>query len=241
MINILNSKKPLNIKKCDFICDRELDKKLNKFDLTKQLNKHCINLFVAPPKSGKTSFLYSLFATNSLLKKVYHSIYLFQPSHSRASMSDNIFDELPEEQKFDELTVENLQQVVDSIKAEEPEYNSCIIFDDVGAYMRDNGVKQLLKEIAMNKRHYHVSVFILCQTWKSIEPSIRMLVDNYFIWKCSKLEMKNIFDEVLSMHSDKSDEINNLVYDKAHNFLMLTPLDRKIFKNWDQIIISNNL
>lgn len=237
MINILNSKKPHDIKRCEFICDKELDKKLNKFDLTKQLNKHCINLFIAPPKSGKTSFLYSLFKTPSLLKKVYHTIYIFQPSPSRASMSDNIFEELPDEQKFDELTVENLQQVVDNIKNDDAEFNSCIIFDDVGAYMRDNGVKQLLKEIAMNKRHYHVSVFILCQTWKSIEPSIRMLVDNYFIWKCSKMEMKNIFDEIFPIHNNISDEINDIVYDKQHNFLMLSPLEKKMFKNWDEIMI----
>ena len=40
--------------------------------------------------------------------------------------------------------------MVETIKnevEEEPEINNVIIFDDMGAYLRDNNVKQLLKEI----------------------------------------------------------------------------------------------
>ena len=69
-------------------------------------------------------------------------------------MKDKLFDELDENKKFDELTYENLKYVVETIKnkvEEEPEINNVIIFDDMGAYLRDNHVKQLLKEIVMNQ------------------------------------------------------------------------------------------
>ena len=57
------------------------------------------------------------------------------------------------------------EYVVDTIKieVEEENVNNCIVFDDMGAYLRDNKVKQLLKGIVMNRRHY-----------KSIEPDIRI-------------------------------------------------------------------
>ena len=41
--------------------------------------------------------------SKKLLSKVYDKIYLFQPEQSRQSMKDKLFDQLPEEQKFDEL------------------------------------------------------------------------------------------------------------------------------------------
>ena len=73
-------------------------------------------MFIGKPKSGKTSSLYSFFKSQKLLKKVFHNIYIFQPSHSRASMNDDLFGKLPAEQIYDELTEENLEEVMDTIK-----------------------------------------------------------------------------------------------------------------------------
>ena len=55
----------------------------------------------------------------------------------------------------------------------EEKVNNCIIFDDMGAYLKDNQVKQLLKELVMNRHHYHTSIFFLCQTFKSVERNGR--------------------------------------------------------------------
>ena len=59
----------------------------------------------------------SWFQSKLLLKKVYHTIYLFQPSHSTASLKDNIFEDLPN--KYDELTYETLNDCLDKIKNEQ--------------------------------------------------------------------------------------------------------------------------
>jgi hypothetical protein len=83
-------------------------------------------------------------------------------------MKKDIFEELPDEQKFDELNYDNLLLVLDTIKSE-PEYNHCIIFDDMGAYLKDNAIRKLLKEIIFNRRHYHISIYFLCQSYLSCE------------------------------------------------------------------------
>jgi DNA replication protein DnaC len=88
------------------LCDKPLSKDLNKYELTRFLNCHSTNLLIGKPGSGKTTLMLSLF--NKLLRGCFHNIYLFQPSHSRASMKKDIFEELPDEQKFDELNHENL-------------------------------------------------------------------------------------------------------------------------------------
>ena len=73
-------------------CDNKLHEKLDNYELSKFLNSHSTNLFIGRPRSGKTSLLYSLFKSPELLKKVYHKIFLFQPSASRVSMKDKIFE-----------------------------------------------------------------------------------------------------------------------------------------------------
>ena len=49
--------------------------------------------------------------SKKLLSKVYDKIYLFQPEQSRASMKDKLFDQLPEEQKFDELVQDPIKNI----------------------------------------------------------------------------------------------------------------------------------
>ena len=146
------------------LCDKPLSKDLNKYELTRFLNCHSTNLLIGKPGSGKTTLMLSLF--NKMLRGCFHNIYLFQPSHSRTSMKKDIFEELPDEQKFDELNYDNLLLVLDTIKSE-PEYNHCIIFDDMGAYLKDNAIRKLLKEIIFNRRHYHISIYFLCQSYLS--------------------------------------------------------------------------
>ena len=191
MISIKKNLAPI-LPQSTFLCDGKLDQKLDAYELTKFLNFHSTTLFIGKPRSGKTSLLYSLFKSKKLLKKCFENIFLFQPTHSRASMKDKLFDQLDDNKKFDELTYENLKYVVDTIKyeVEEENINNCIIFDDMGAYLRDNHVKQLLKEIVMNRRHYHTSIYFLCQTYKSLEPDIRKLFSNIFCLKYLKEKWK---------------------------------------------------
>ena len=104
-MNLKINKKP-KLKVTKMICDNPLHEKLNEYDLSKFLNCHSTNLLIGKPGSGKTSTMTSWFQSKLLLKKVYHTIYLFQPSHSTASLKDNIFEDLPN--KYDEITYETL-------------------------------------------------------------------------------------------------------------------------------------
>ena len=213
MISIKKNLAP-KLSKCKFLCDSKLDQKLDNYELTKFLNSHTCTLFVGAPKSGKTSLSYSFFKSKKLLRQCFENIFLFQPRHSRGSMKDKLFDQLDEDRKNDELTFDNLNYVSEKIKDEvedEPEINNVIIFDDMGAYLRDTHVKKLLKELVMNRRHYHTSIYFLCQTYKTLEPDIRKLFSNIFLFKVSKREMEDVMDEVIESHKDHIDEIIRLV------------------------------
>ena len=242
MIKIKKNISP-NLPICKMVCDGDLSDDLNKYELTKFLNKHSMNLIIGRPGSGKSSLLWSLFKSsgkNKILKGVYSSIYVFQPAQSQQSMKDNIFSVLPNDQKFNELTYDDLNYVSERIKADsEQGFTSCIIFDDMGAYLKNKDTLKLFKELAFNRRHLKLSMFFLVQTWYSVLKDIRRLWSNIFVFKVSKDELKNIFDEVVEEKKEIASEISKTVYDKAYNYLFINIDSGRLFKNFDELIISS--
>jgi hypothetical protein len=151
-------------------------------------------------------------------------------------MKEKLFDTLPEEQKFDELTLENLEYVKRNL---DPDENTAIIFDDQGAYLKNNETKKLLKELIMNRRHLHLSIFFLVQTYMSVERDIRKLFSNCFIFRCSKKEMETIADELIEQKKEHLPEIIKLVYNKPYQYLFINTDTQRTFKDFDEIIIED--
>ena len=229
--------KPI-LKKCDFLCDEPLHEKLNAYELTKFMNNHSTNLFLGKPKSGKTSLLYSFFKSKKLFKKVFDTIYIFQPSNSRQSMSDKLFDTLPKNQLYEELNYDNLLEVMDRCKQTDIGHNNCIIFDDMSAYLKDNDILKLLKELIMNRRHLHVSVYFLSQTFKSVPKDIRKLFSNVFLFRVSKHELTDVFEEIIEHKKDDVLAISKLVFDRPFQYLFINTDTQRLFKGFDEILID---
>ena len=239
MISIKKHKKPI-LTPCQMRCDKPLHKKLDKFELTKFLNQHTTNLLIGKPRSGKTSLLFSLFENKEILRKVYHKIYVFQPEPSRSSMKNDIFGKLPPDQLFNELNFENLDLVMDEIEATS-DLNIAIIFDDVGASLKNFDTMNLMKKLIFNRRHLHTSVFFLVQTYYSIPKDIRKLFSNIFVFRVNKNELATIFDEIVEDKEmvDITHQISKLIYDKPYNFMFINTDTQRIFKNFDELIISS--
>lgn len=227
-----------NLTHCKMTCDNGLHEKLNNYELTKFLNSHETNLMIGRPSSGKTSLLYSLFKSTMIFKKTFHNIFIFQPSHSRASMYDNIFEKIPDEQCYEELNYENLNEVMSIIKNEDKKYNNCIIFDDMTAYLKNNDVKKLLKELIFNRRHLRTSVIFLVQTWYSIEKDIRKLFSNIFVFKVSKQELNTIFDEVIESKANFMNEISKIVFNEPYKYLFINVNSQRLFDGFDELIFD---
>ena len=151
-------------------------------------------------------------------------------------MKDKLFDQLPDDQKYEDLTFENLEYVNDNL---DEEGNNCIIFDDMGAYLKNSDIKKLLKEIVMNRRHKHVSIYFLVQTYFSIEKDIRKLFSNLFIFKVSKHELNTIYDELIEHKREYVDEIIKIVYNKPYNYMFVNTDSQRIFSAFDELIIED--
>mgnify|MGYP003117554173 FL=1 len=235
-MNIIKLKQP-SIKPPEMKCDKPLHPKLDNYELTSYLNHHSTNLLIGKPKSGKTSLLLAMMKDKKLLNRVYHNIYLFQPSHSRASLKKDIFKNHPEDKIFEELTFDNLEEVLERIKGTPPEENNVIIFDDMASYLKNRETLQLFKELIFNRRHIRTSIYFLNQTFFSVPKELRRLFSNIFIFKVSKDELKNIFDENVEDENVKSmmPVISKEVFNKPFSYLFINTDNQKFYKKFDRI------
>ena len=218
-------------------CDKPLAKHLDNYELSSYLNSHSTNLLLGKPKSGKSSLLWAMLKNKKLLNKVFDNVYLFQPSHSRASIKDNIFKKHPKEKMFEELNYEDLEDVINRIKGTDPEENNVIIFDDQSAYLKNKETLRLFKELIFNRRHLRTSIYFLNQTFFSVPKELRRLFSNIFVFKVSQNEMRNLFDEVVEQDNVKllMPEISRVVYDKPFQYLFINTDTQKFYKGFDRI------
>jgi hypothetical protein len=110
----------------------------------------------------------------------------------------------------------------------------------MGAYLKNNDTKQLLKELIMNRRHLHLSIFFLVQTYLSIERDVRKLFSNCFIFRCSKKEMETIADELIEQKKEHLNEIVKIVFNKPYQYLFINTDSQRIFNGFDELIIDDD-
>jgi uncharacterized protein YrrD len=233
-----NSKPTLPI--CVMSCDKILHEKLNKYEMTKTcLNRNHTSFLVGKPRQGKSSLIWSWFKGN-LLKKCFNTVFYICPANSMASMGDeNIFSKLPSDQIFHELNEEILNEIIERAKNREDGDKICIIIDDMASELKVSSTQKLLKQIAMNKRHLGIYSFIMSQTFFSIPKEVRRLADNWIIFQVGKDEMENIFNEILPQYKPISEDIQKIVYDKSHEYLVINTESARLFKKFDELIIND--
>jgi hypothetical protein len=238
MIQLKKNKVP-NLKIPKFNVDVPLHEKLNDYELTSLLNKHNFTLFLGKAGSGKTSLEISFLS--SIFKKVFHNIFLFAPSHSRASVSNGFWEKnIPSEQIFDDLTFENLQYVNQFAQTNSEEgFKTLVIIDDNQKYLKDIQIQGLLLHMVNNRRHSCLSIHLLCQNYFTIPKQVRMALTNLFIFKVSKPELTNIFDEQVETSKDLFEKIVSISFNNKHEFLFIDSNSKRIFLNWDEIIYNN--
>jgi replication-associated recombination protein RarA len=219
-----------------FTVDKILSEKLNKFDILKLMNKSNFTLFLGKAGSGKSSLLIGLLGSKTGFKKVYNQVFLFCPPNSRQSIKNGFWSKLPEEQIYDELNLENLQEVYKHAQDNASEGNkTLIILDDVQKALKGPCEKFLL-HIINNRRHSYVSIWIAAQNYFQIPKPVRSGLTDIFVFKSSRKEIECINEEQVETIKDKfEDIIHKYCFKEPHDFLYINTGSQRLFSNWDEI------
>ena len=167
---------------------------------------------------------------------------------SMITMEGDPYEMIPDDQKFEEASLENIQGVLDEIK--DTGEKVLFIFDDVIADIRGKGkgdIENLLQKIFFNRRHLagaggSVSIMATSQTYNKIDPKLRKTASHLIQYKPQKKEIENIFDDMINLPKKEFMDVLRYIYKKKHDFMYLDLQEedtKQIHKNFTQLIIKS--
>ena len=236
--------KPINITKYEFTCD-DID---DTMPLPLPQKGGFAMLIIGKPGSGKTTLILSLICKKGkAFNRKFDRVYLWSPS--LITMKDDPFELVPEDQKFEEATFENLSEVLDEIK--DSGEKVLFIFDDVIADLRGKGrgaVENLLQKIFFNRRHLagaggSLSIIATSQAYNKIDTKLRKTASQIICYRnFHKKEQESIFDEVILIPKKEYTDTLRYVFNKKHDFLYIDTTqapDKMLHKNFNQLSIKS--
>ena len=205
---------------------------------------------VGRPASGKTHLLYSLLHQKEprFYRCLFDKVYMF--SSSSESLSGwSIHDD----RLYDKLDFEKLDEILSNEYDSKENNNVLIVFDDVIKDLQGNKsreISKLLSKMILNRRHItynksntkkrgSLSVIITSQKYNMLPLEYRTMATTTVLFKTDNQNEKNaIYEELFQSRFTKKqyNEIDNFVYDKPHQFLLIN--DNGLYKNFDKIIIN---
>ena len=186
-------------------------------------SKHHVTAFVGSSGSGKTNTVINLLTARRKkgirngYRRVYDKILIVSPT--LASLKNNIFEGLPDDQKFDRLDGE----VLDSISAfleEHDDKDKLIVFDDVGSQLKafDTQIGLLIQKY----RHDRTSYWFVGQKWKDLNPKIRLQLTHLYLFRpVNNFESLSIADEILPIPRKELQAFMSFVFDRKYQFLYI--------------------
>jgi GTPase SAR1 family protein len=233
-----------NFKKVDFLVDGLLGEHIK----APFPNTSFFWLIVGKAGSGKTSLMLNALKSkkeNRVYRKVFDKITLVMPSNSRKSIKNNPLDDLPEEQKFEEMgshVIEKVKSIREEFDEEDKKKkrprHQLLILDDVTAYLKDKENIKSLIELATNRRHLKLSIILLVQFLKAVPRPIRFQITHVSFFKpANNLDTKIIQEEFANLENDKFNELTRFVFNDSHDFLFIDKDNETYYKNLQKIII----
>lgn len=224
-------------------CDNIIHDKLTKYPMIEEaFSTTSFNVICGRMGSGKTSLLTSI--VKQVFKKCFETIYVFMPSNSRASIENDIYGKnLPPEQLFDTLTLENISQVYEEIQEHSKEkYNSLIIIDDFQVALKDPEILKVLQKMITKMRHLRTTIFLLQQNFQALAKPLRELASNLIIFNLGKSQLEKVFDEVIQLHKEKYQQIIDISFKDPHDWILINlHKSRRIYRMFDELVVSDVL
>jgi len=236
--------KKIVIRKFDFSCDDEDCK------IPEPLPRKSFSMLICGlPGQGKTNLILALTTIqNKAFNKRFDRLFIISPSLTTIK-GDDPFELIPDNQKFKEATLDNLDNILGQI--DNSGEKVLLILDDVISDVRGKGkgdIENKLQKIFFNRRHLcgaggSCSIIATSQTYNKICPKLRKTASHYILFaNRQKKEQKSIFEEIILIPEKEYNDVLKYTYDKKHNFMYIDTTkgqDEMLHKNFNRLVVDS--
>jgi archaellum biogenesis ATPase FlaH len=162
--------------------------------------------------SGKTSALVNLFVLGKCkqskkklsLKGCFDNIFVVSPS--MGSFKNDIFKDISDENKFD-----NLLDFLDSYKEiiDQDEEETCVVLDDIGSQIRTKEALNKFNKMIHNRRHQRLTIFAIVQNIGMVVPAIRDSVNILITFKPKSIRERELIYDLTSLPKKHMEDFFN--------------------------------
>ena len=200
-----------------------------------------ILVFVAPPRSGKTTTILNMIYNDMFnYKSLYERIIYISPTIMHDRTLQPIRDDEEIIKYYEHEDLDNLPALIQAIiedqekaKKEGDEPDTLIILDDLLDKLRDI----TLSRLAALHRHYKISLILTTQNYKSISPIIRNCTSYWIIFKnhlnkeVKKLEEDfNMFPNFLQLYEACTKQ--------RYSFMFISMDKLKVYRNFNTLVFE---
>jgi hypothetical protein len=196
--------------------------------------------------SGKTSLLLNLMKSSKLYRGKFHQIWYICPSASFCSVEKHPFK--GHSRVYHELTVELLENIYNQLVSMKEEYESdeddelmynLIVFDDQADALKDKDIERFLNKMMIKARHLCTGFIFTLQSYLYMPRMLRKQITYTTIFKTNNTcEWEAISRELLHMNRDDAIELFEYVFDASYNHIDIDCRDNKLYKNFNQLLIT---
>jgi hypothetical protein len=235
---------PINISKFKFTCD-DADTSIPK-PLPQQGG--FAMLIVGKPRSGKTNLLLNLTTkAHKNFNRKFDRVFVISPSIG--TMENDPFELLPDDQKYEVATEQNINTILGMIK--DTGEKTLLILDDCISDIRGKGrseIENLLHRIFFNRRHLagkggNLSIIATSQTYNKIDPKLRKTCSHLIIFENkNKKELDSIFEEAILIPKKEFFDVLRYIYDRKYRFMYIDttlPDYKMLHKDFNQLIVKS--
>lgn len=183
--------------------------------------------------SGKSYLLIQLLLSKHLNGK-FNEIVIINPT----KCYDEKYNVIKFSLEYDEFSTELLDELIvhfEEERTKNPEYKVLLILDDCISQdnFKDNQAHHPLNTLAVNGRHWGVSLLILSQKWNAISTYIRTQLDYIIVFETRNMsEIDSMYKEFGQDTKENFRRFFQSIFTKKHDFLVIDNVHKVYMKNF---------
>ncbi len=197
-----------------------------------------VTYIVGKRNSGKSYLLIQMLLSKDIFKGKFDEVIIINPTIHY----DDKYKVVKFTKIYDEFSVELLEELIEYFEKEKEQNKdkrTLLILDDCISQegFKNNMAKHPLNTMAVNGRHWGLSMVILSQKWSAISSYVRAQLDYVILFEFkNQYEIEALYREYGAGSKDQFLELFHGAFKEPHDTLLVNNINNKFYRNFNEIL-----